>query len=111
MALTDIRAGFDYEWQVIPMPPDTQLGDGPITGQKRRISSVTVHVVDSLSLTIDGREVIDPMIGYDPSVSPSPVSGKLKRYLKGYNRDPAVVITQNIPLPVTLLGLTMEISI
>jgi tricorn protease len=69
------------------------------------------HVVDSLSLAIDGLEVIDPIIGYDPSASPVPVTGKLKRYLKGYNRDPVVTMTQNIPLPVTLLGLTMEVSL
>lgn len=111
VAVNDIRAGFNYDWEVIPLPPDTQLGDGPITGEKRRVSSVTVHVVDSLSLAIDGLEVIDPIIGYDPSTTPVPVTGKLKRYLKGYNRDPVVTMTQNIPLPVTLLGLTMEVSL
>ena len=108
--LTNIRVGFNYDWQVIPLPPDMQVGDGPITGEKRRISSVDIHLRDTLALTVDGSDVIPTMIGFDPALPPVPISKKVKRYLRGYNRDPVVVMTQRYPLPVTVLGIVMEVS-
>lgn len=110
-AVTSITAGLAYDWEVIPLPPDTQMPDGPMTGEKRRINSVNIHALDTLSLSVDGRPVITTQIGSDLSVPPAPVSKKLRRFLFGYDRDPVVVLTQQAPLPVTVLGLTLELSL
>lgn len=110
-AVTKITAGLIYTWQVIPLSPDTQMPDGPMTGEKRRISSVNLHAYETLSLRVDGKAVITTQIGADLSVPPARISKKLKRFLFGFDRDPVVVLDQAAPLPVTILGMTMEISI
>lgn len=109
-AVTSITAGYNYDWQVIPNPPDKELVSGPLTGEKRRIVSVTAHVYETNHLLVDGRNVVGYSIGDDLSVPPPAQSKKIKRYLSGYDRDPVVVLSQNAPLPVTVLGLVMEVS-
>lgn len=109
-AVTSITAGLTYDWEVIPLPPDTALPDGPMTGEKRRISSVNIHMYQTLSLSVDGSPIVTTQIGSDLSVAPTPLSGKQKSYLFGYDRDPVVTLTQAQPLAVTILGMTMEIS-
>lgn len=101
--VTSIKAGFNYPWEVIPLPVDTQLADGPMTGVKRRVSSVTTHVRNTLSLNVNGRPVVTPDQGS--------TTGKVRRFLFGYGRDPAVTFTQSQPYPVTILGIVMEVSL
>jgi hypothetical protein len=109
-SVSSIVAGYHYQWEVTPLPPDTQMQDGPMTGETRRVSSVTVHVADCYSLAINGKDVIVPQAGFDPSEPPVALTGKYRRYLLGYGRDPAVRFTQSAPLPATILGCVMEIS-
>jgi hypothetical protein len=110
-SVTTITAGLNFDFEVIPLSPDMQLPDGPMTGEKRRISSAIIHVHDSLSLAVDGRSVVTTQIGADLSVAPARISRKIRRFLLGYDRDPVVTLSQLAPLPVTILGMTMEISL
>lgn len=110
-AVDEITAGLFYEWEVIPLPPDTEMRDGPITGEKRRINAVNIHFLNTLSASVDGRAIVIASIGADLSVPPTPISRKVRRFLLGYDRDPVVTLTQSAPLPVTVLGMTMEVSI
>ena len=108
--VTAITAGLSYDWEVVTLPPDLQLPEGPMTGENRRIVSALVHVLNTLSVSVNGQPVIAQQIGDDLSVPPAPISRKVKRYLQGYGRDPAVSLTQGAPLSVTILGMTLEVS-
>jgi hypothetical protein len=108
--VTAITAGLNYDWEVVTLPPDLQLPEGPMTGETRRIVSALVHALNTLSVSVNGQPVIAQQIGDDLSVPPTPISRKVKRYLQGYGRDPAVSLTQGAPLPVTILGMTLEVS-
>jgi hypothetical protein len=109
-AVTSIKAGYNYQWQVIPNTPDKEITTGPLTGVPRRIVATTVHVLDTLNLTVDGRDVVGYSVGDDLSVAPPRASRKFRKFLTGYDRDPVVVFSQSAPLPVTLLGCNMEVS-
>ena len=109
-AVTSIKAGYNYPWQVIPNTPDKEIVTGPLTGVPRRIVAVTVHVLDTLNMTVDGRNVVGYSVGDDLSVAPPRVSKKIRKFLTGYDRDPVVEFSQSAPLPVTLLGVNMEVS-
>lgn len=108
--VTSITAGLAYDWEVITMPPDMQLPDGPMTGETRRIVSALVHVHNTLSVTMNDQPIIARQIGDDFSTPPTLISRKVKRYLLGYLRDPVVRLAQDAPLPVTILGMTLEVS-
>lgn len=109
--VSEITAGYDFEWRVIPHAPDMQLPDGPMTGEIRRIVSVTAHLYRSYTFAVDGRESIRRYPGEDFSEATPTFTGKLKRYLRGYDRDPVATFTRAAPLPVTLLGVVMEVSL
>ncbi len=108
--VTDIVAGYDYGVEIIPMSPNVELNDGPITGQIRRLNSVTVHMYQSLGLRIDGQILGPRYVGADFSIEPPVVSGKYKRFMLGYDEDPTVTIDQVDPFDFTILGLMMEVS-
>lgn len=108
--VTDIIAGYDYGVEIIPMVPDAEAVDGPITGQIRRLNSVTVHTLNSLGLRIDAQRLGNLYVGDDFSVTPTLNSGKYKRYMLGYDDDPTVTIDQTDPFDFTILGLVMEVS-
>lgn len=110
-AVKTITAGLLYDWTVVPLPPDMQLPDGPMTGETRRIVSANIHAHGTLSLSVNGQPIVTTQIGSDLSIAPTPISQKVKRFLWGWNRDPAVVLTQGQPLPVTILGMTLEVSL
>lgn len=109
-AVTSIKAGYNYSWEVIPNTPDKEIITGPLTGVPRRVVAVTVHVLDTLNMTVDGRNVVGYSVGDDLSVAPPRASKKYRKFLLGYGRDPVVVFSQSAPLPVTLLGVNMEVS-
>lgn len=111
LPLTAVTCGYNFDWVVTPLPVDLQIADGPMTGVPRRVSSVTAHFYQTLSASINQNPVIIAQINDDLSVPPTAYSGKVQKFLFGYNRDPAVTFTQSAPLPVTLLGMTMEVSL
>lgn len=110
-AVRQVTVGFDFPWEIVPLPPEIQLPDGPMTGEPRRIVSANIHVRSSFNLICNGQVVVTTPIGGNLLVAPLPVNGKIKRFLSGWGRDPAVTLQQTQPLPVTVLGMTMEISI
>ena len=108
---TAITAGLAFDFEVIPVPVDTQLNDGPMTGVPRRVSSVTTHVFQSNCLRLNSRSVVSTTTGSSLATPPASTTGKVRRFLFGYTRDPAVRFTQAMPLPVTILGIVQEVSL
>jgi hypothetical protein len=110
-SLPKIVAGFDYPVSLIPQPPDKELTDGPMTGEIRRIVSATVHWHQSTAVAINGQEQLffNPLA--DPAVEAPRQSGKRRIRLLGYSRDPAITIHQPTPGPLTVLGMSLEVSL
>jgi hypothetical protein len=110
-AVTDPIVGYDYGIEVEPISFDMSMTDGPMTGEKRRIVSTTLHYHQSVSAAVNGLEQLGFTIGQDPSLPPPLISGKKRIRMLGYDRDPGFTITQPNPGPLTLLGLSIEVSI
>ena len=109
--VTSIVAGYDPEIEIIPMPPDKEINDGPLTGEIRRIVSITAHFHETVNATVNGKPWIGLSIGDDLSEPPTEFTGKKRFRLFGYNRDPDFAIAQNAPGKLTLLGFSTEVSI
>lgn len=106
-----VVAGYDYGITIEPLSFDMSMSDGPMTGEKRRIVSATLHYHQSVSAAVNGAEQLGFTIGQDPSLPPVRISGKKRIRLLGYDRDPGFVVTQPNPGPLTVLGMVMEVSI
>lgn len=109
--VTSIQAGFSYGFEIIPMAPDQALADGPMTGEKRRITACTVHLYDTLSLSVNGKKAVTRLQGFVAGDPPTRLTGKKRFFVRGWSRDPLVTISQDAPMPATVLGLIMEVSI
>ena len=101
-AVTSIVAGYDYPVLVVPLPPDKELNDGPMTGEIRRIVSANIHFRGSSSCTVNGQDILLPL---------GTTNGKVKVRLLGYDEDPFITIMQPVPGPLTILGMNLEVSI
>ena len=110
-SLTSIIAGYDYEIEAIPNPPDKELTDGPMTGEIRRIVSATIHWHESTAVAVNGMEQLQFNPISNPNTEAVRKSGKKRVRLLGYNRDPSIRIDQPTPGPLTLLGMSMEVSL
>jgi hypothetical protein len=104
-------AGYDHTVAMVPNPPDKEMTDGPMTGELRRVVSSTVHFHNSTSAAVNGIEMLGFTIGQDPSVTPALITAKKRVRHLGYGRDPVITITQPMPGPLTVLGMTHEVSI
>jgi len=108
--VTAMSAGLYYAPSLETMPPDTGTSTGPLTGEIRRISRVTVVMNTALSMKVAGTELIVRQVTDDLSDPPTAVTDTRDFYLRGYSRNPTVTITQTDPLSLRILALVMEIS-
>jgi len=98
---TSFYVGVPFEIEIKTNSIDASMGNGPVTGDVRGISSVIVDMKDTRSMLVNGR----------PLVTTLNVTGKKEFRLNGYGRDPQVTITQSHPLPIQVNGLIAELSV
>lgn len=109
-AVDAISVGYTYPWEIRTLPVNLQLPNGPTIGLPKRISRVFVGLYSTLALSIAGNRMVLRQVTDDFSLAPEPFSGTHEIYLLGYSRDAVVTITRQEPLPVTVLGLSIEVN-
>ena len=96
------------------MPIDKELPEGPLTGSPRRISRAIVDINSALDMTIKAADKtskslvvqqVSDAIGSDMT----PVTSKKEFYFLGYSKNPTVTISQDDPLPIKILGMSVEV--
>lgn len=105
-----ITVGYAFDWEVRTLPVNLQLPNGSTVGLPKRISRVLVGLYSTLALSIAGNRMVLRQVGDNFSQPPTPFSGTKEIYMLGYARDPSVSITRQEPLPVTVLGLSIEVN-
>lgn len=98
---TSVEVGLPFNVNLISNPIDATLGEGPVTGDLRGISSVIVDMRNTRSIKVNNRVL---------SIT-QPVSGKKEFRILGYGRDPQVKISQNEPLPLQVNGFIAEVVV
>ena len=96
------------------MPVDKELPEGPLTGLPKRISRAIVDINSTLDMTIKAadstaKELVVHQLGFTAGSDLEPVTSKKEFYFLGYSKNPTVTISQNDPLPLRLLGMSVEV--
>jgi hypothetical protein len=109
-----VNIGFDYTPTLETMPIDKDISNGPLTGEIKRISRAVVDVSNTLNVALQAadkqaKSLIIRQVDFNVGQSVSAVSGKKEFFFLGYDRTPTVKITQTEPLPLTLLGMAVEV--
>ena len=111
-AATNIEVGLNYDVTIKTMPTAVALQSGPISTKKRRISRVSAQLHESSGLKINGKAVPTKSFGANVlGQAPESFTGIKSLPVLGYSKTAQVTVTQTDPLPLTLLGLTVELQV
>lgn len=108
IAVDTIDVGYDFTFELESLPVNVQLQSGPYTGLPKRINRVQVGLDEAYSLAVNGQELVLRNTSDDLSLPPNPITGTRQFFLRGYDRDAKVTITQPEPQPAKVLGMSME---
>lgn len=109
--LNGADVGLNYDIQARTMPVDAVIrGVGAVTGEKKRISRVVVSIIGTQSISVSGNKLTIAQSNDDFSNPPTAAEGDHQFFLLGWAGDPDIPITQDEPLPITVLGLYAEVT-
>jgi len=111
-AATNIEVGLNFDVTIKTMPSAIALQSGPVSTKKRRISRVSAQLHESSGLKINGKALPTKSFGANVlGQAPESFTGIKTLPVLGYSKTAQVTVTQTDPLPLTLLGLTLELQV
>ena len=111
-----VQAGLKYRSLVRMLSPEAGGGPGPAAGKTKRVSELTLEFYETLGARYgadeDALDVIPFRSGGDAMDSPPPIFTGFKKVLfpRGYGRRIEPIVTQDQPLPTTLLAATFTLQ-
>ena len=111
---TGVEIGFNYTPTIETMPIDKELAEGPLTGLPRRISRAIIDLNSALDLTVKAadktsKSLVVQQVNFTGGSDLDPVTEKKEFYFLGYDKSPTVTLSQNDPLPIKILGMSVEV--
>ena len=103
--------GLEFPWVIETLPPVVQGRSGPVIHDTMRICRVWVELQNSHRLSVSGQTLTAYAVTDDLSEAPPQRNGPQEFRLLGRTRRPTITIQAPEPLPVTVLGLSMEVSV
>lgn len=112
-ATSDFQVGLEYTVQAKTMPTEPVLSSGSVQGVKKRIVQVDALLNETKDLVINGKQI--SFRNFGTSVLDTPVQAftglKTAHGILGYSATGQITLTQNVPLPMTVLGLEYKLSV
>lgn len=108
---TIIEAGLEYQPRIETLPLNIPLNNGPNAAQKKKIARVAVQLFESNGIIVNGERLSDRVIGQNQFDPPTPQTGFKRIYLLGWSLEATVVISQDTPMPFTILALDLEVKV
>ena len=109
-----VKIGFNYTPVIETMPIDKELPEGPLTGQPRRISRAIIDINSALDLTVKAadktaKSLVVQQVSFTGGSDLTPVTEKKEFFFLGYDKSPTVTLSQDDPLPIKVLGMSVEV--
>tara|TARA_R100001480_G_scaffold15960_3_gene24842 strand:- start:1809 stop:4046 length:2238 start_codon:yes stop_codon:yes gene_type:complete len=102
--------GYAFTPELKSLPVDAQVVGGPLTGEPRKVTRVTLDLVSTLSVSVNSTDLIIRNVTDDMSTERTAVTGKEEFRLLGYARDPRVTVSQSFPFDLQVNGMVMEVA-
>ena len=109
-SLSSAEIGFKFDVTLTTNPIDTVGQSGAITGEPRSLNKVIVDLNNTLSVSVNTKDLIIRQVTDDLSQDRTPVTGKREFRLLGYSKDPQVTISQSAPLALQVNSLIAEVT-
>lgn len=109
-----IDIGLSNELQIKTLPVEPQIrtsgGSTTLTAYPRKISKATIELNNSYNIKLNNNDI---MLNNVENINNSGIvdsfTGKVNVHLLGYDNEPFIEITQSVPLPLRVLGITSEV--
>lgn len=108
---TDIEVGLNFDVTIKTMPVNVTFQSGPINAKRRRILRVSAQLYESSGIKVNDKVLADRSFGSGVlGQAPGTFTGIKTMPMLGYSKTSQVTVTQTDPMPLTLLGLTLEVQ-
>jgi hypothetical protein len=107
---TAAQIGYRFTPELKTLPIDGAVPGGPLTGAPRKITKVTLDLENTLSVSVNGTDMIIRTVQQNQASGVAAVSGKEEFRVLGYSKDPRVTISQSAPLSIQINGLVTEVA-
>ena len=111
---TDVEVGLWFQPLAESMPPHPDFGGGSTMADEKRITEASVYVYETLGLVVNGDRLPDRVLDVDKlDTMPEPYTG-FKKHRPGDSRWeilPTLTLSQEDPLPMTVLGVVYEVEV
>lgn len=108
---TTVEVGLDFDTTVKTMPMNMDFQDGPTLTRNKRIVRVIADLYLSLGMYVNNSYMADRSLGSGIlDDTPDPFTGIKEVYLLGWDDLAQVTITQVDPVPMTIIGLAIEVE-
>ncbi len=110
-AVDNVEVGLNFNPVLETLPPEFQLTTGVTFGSPRGLVRAIVDLVDTDSITVQGKSLVTRQTTDDLSLPPASVTGKREFWLRGWGTEGTVTITQKTPGKCTLNGVLVEVNL
>jgi hypothetical protein len=107
---TFMEAGFNFIVRLRTVNLNGQTQAGQIVNSRKRLVRVKLNVYETLGVKVENYRIADRQFVMDFDRPLNPYTGIKEVYLLGYADHNAIEITQEIPMPFTLLQIETEIK-
>ena len=107
--LNTAEIGYKFDVTLKTNPIDTNTQGGPVSGKIRSLASVVVDLNSTLSISVNGANLVIRQVTDDMSNEQAAFTGRKEFRLMGYSRTPQITISQSAPLPLQINGLIAEL--
>ncbi len=106
-----LEIGIDFNPTITTMPVNSGLQDGPDLNREKRIVRATLNIFESLGIFVNNERLPDRQLDVDTfDAVPVPSSDVVELYLHGWSKKAQITISQQDPVPLTVLGIDLEVS-
>jgi len=109
-SISSAEIGFKFDVTLTTNPIDTMAQQGPMTGEPRSMNKVILDLSNTLSVSVNNKNLIIRQVTDDLSLARQAVTGKKEFRLLGYSKDPQVTISQSAPLSLQVNSLVAEVT-
>lgn len=106
-----ITGGLNFTPLIETMPLNVALQNGPNAALPKRIVRAGVELFESNGVLVNGQRIADKTMGVDVFEAPIPNTGLERIFLQGWSVEAALTITQDEPMPMTILAIYLEVSV
>ena len=112
---TTTEVGIPFIPVIETMPLNVPLQNGPNFAEPKKVNRVSVDFYESLGVIVKNRlgqraRIASKTMGLDVFSNPTPFSARKDVWLLGWDNEASVIITQDEPMPMTIIGIGVEVG-